>query len=125
MSRPIVWFRVPRGRVWHVRFGTVDEWSVLALCGAADYSGESQEAAPPTGGKPCPSCLAAASTITEAGIEARAKWAARHPVDPWADEVGDAEILVHCGTFDCDHACQAENDHLCGSTCPCAEAEVE
>lgn len=96
MARPTTWFRLARGRVWHVRQGSIDEFAELALCGAADYSGEQLEDAPPVGGKPCPECLAAAEAIVLAGIDARAMWEARRPFvgtpDPRTEDVG-AEVL--------------------------------
>jgi len=93
VSRPITWFRLYRGRVWHARRGT-DAFMELALCGVALVdSGEEQAGRPPRGAKPCPECMAVAGSIEEAGLEALAIWRARNYPPPEADDLVDAEIV--------------------------------
>lgn len=93
MSRPFMWFRLYRGRVWHVRPGT-EAFAELALCGAAPVdTGEEQATRPPRGAKPCPECMAVAGSIEEAGLEALAIWCARHYSPSDDNDLVDAEIV--------------------------------
>jgi hypothetical protein len=90
MSRPIQWFRLYRGRVWHVHAGEETAWAI-ALCGQPVEQGtENLAAEPPRGGKPCPECLAVAGGIEDAGLVALAVWRARHYT---GDDLVDSEIV--------------------------------
>ena len=128
MSRPVTWFRLYRGRVWHVRAGAIGSLVERALCGAEPYSGEELEDRPPWGGKPCPECVSVARRMVEAGIEAGAAWSARQysAEDLVHAEIVEVEPWDHlCGSLECDHSCSSEAEHQCGPGCPCGAAEAE
>lgn len=85
MTRPLTFFRLPRGKVWHVS----QYASPVALCGE-DFplvSGEEQPGRPPYGGRPCPRCAEVAIEAQTALTWAELAHVARQ------SEVIDAEIV--------------------------------
>lgn len=53
MSSHLLWFRLPKGRVWHV----AASGALVALCGQSiPARGERQPKRPPFGARPCPDC---------------------------------------------------------------------
>ena len=73
MASHLLWFRLPKGRVWHVACSG----SLVALCGQTVPSdrGERQPKRPPFGARPCPDCEAVAVEAQVAIVGARAKLA--------------------------------------------------
>lgn len=85
MPRPLTFFRLPRGKVWHVS----QHASPVSLCGE-DFplvSGEEQPGRPPYGGRPCPRCAEVAIEAQTALTWAELAHVARQ------SEVIDAEIV--------------------------------
>ena len=53
MASHLLWFRLPKGRVWHVACSG----ALVALCGQSiPARGERQPKRPPFGARPCPDC---------------------------------------------------------------------
>ena len=70
MSSHLLWFRLPKGRVWHV----AASGSPVALCGQSlPARGERQPKRPPFGARPCPDCDSVSAEAWRALSDARAK----------------------------------------------------
>lgn len=146
MARPVTWFRLYRGRVWHVRPGDTDDFATLAMCGQPHAAGEELLDRPPLGGKPCPECTQAVEQIAETARQALHEWARRQeptldapvPDDVIEDEILDEdEVLADsgsvcaCGHYDADH--DIDTHECCAithvtpdafSTCTCERFEA-
>jgi len=96
MASHLLWFRLPKGRVWHVAASGAQ----VALCGQAIPSrGERQPKRPPFGARPCPDCESvgaeALNALSAAGIK-HMELPAEPPVPFRRDELtvfGDTVIL--------------------------------
>lgn len=95
MASHLLWFRLPKGRVWHVSCSGAP----VALCGQSiPARGERQPKRPPFGARPCPDCDAVALesqvALVAAGISHRGLTprAARPLTDPEDD--GDLPDLL-------------------------------
>ncbi len=66
MSRPVVWFRLWRGKVWHLR----DAISAQAVCGVSEPDdSEATAQTPPTRARICEACVRAARELYDAAME--------------------------------------------------------
>lgn len=85
MSNSISWFRLPRGRVWHVALGG------LGLCGERlpARGGEWQPNLPPFGARPCSECVAVTEKVADTIAIAQGLRDAKLP----DDGIVDAEIV--------------------------------
>ena len=89
MSRPVVWFRLWRGKVWHLR----DAISPSALCGVGEPDdSEATAQTPPTRARVCEACVRAARELFFAAADGAAG-------DPREGDVVDCEIVedAECG----------------------------
>ena len=67
MASHLLWFRLPKGRVWHVACSG----ALVALCGQSiPARGERQPKRPPFGARPCPDCHLVADEARQAIIAA-------------------------------------------------------
>ena len=85
MASHLLFFRLPKGRVWHVACSGAQ----VALCGQSiPARGERQPKRPPFGARPCPDCDLVASEVGYAIDEATvARYKQEHPdSDPEVDE---------------------------------------
>ena len=85
MASHLLWFRLPKGRVWHVACSG----ALVALCGQSiPARGERQPTRPPFGARPCPDCDMVA---VEAGIAIAAAQLARSVMETG---VTDPELVT-------------------------------
>lgn len=67
MSRPVVWFRLWRGKVWHLR----DAIAAAAVCGVSEPDdSEATAQTPPTRARICEACTRAARELYLVAMEA-------------------------------------------------------
>lgn len=108
MPRPITWWRIYRGKVWHVGWA-----GDAAACGKEPAgSPEAVGERAPVNARVCPDCVPAVRHLY-AVVFAAEQGDPRKPFDPWAagealivDDVVDAEIVCgDCGQVDHEGAC--------------------
>ncbi|MBK7823575.1 MAG: hypothetical protein IPJ61_21550 [Tessaracoccus sp.] len=80
MASHLLWFRLPKGRVWHVACSGAQ----VALCGQSiPARGERQPKRPPFGARPCPDCDNVSAQVEFAMCDAlRIRYEQEHPEDP-------------------------------------------
>lgn len=98
MASHLLWYRLPKGRVWHVACSG----ALVALCGQSiPARGERQPKRPPFGARPCPDCDNVSAQVEFAMCDAtRVRHEQEHPEDqgPYEHRMTPAqtsEPLIH------------------------------
>lgn len=128
MSSHLLWFRLPKGRVWHV----AASGALVALCGQSiPARGERQPKRPPFGARPCPDCgavnleaskawTAALDRFTEVLVAHPRKEDASLPLYPEVAKLPACEDCGHVfGNHDSLGVCQDVDEN--GDACECGE----
>lgn len=120
MASRLLWFRLVRGKVWHV----AASGSPVALCGQQIPERGERQPKPPFGARPCPDCDSASAEAWRALYDARAKCGSDIP----AKSI-HADATCPCGHLPESH-CEEEDASTCLTgggchACDCARTRAE